>query len=71
MRKNVGEFDRMSRALIGLFFLASPIIVGAPDSLADYGIIAAGMAFGASLIYSAVKGFCFVYSWLGISSCRA
>lgn len=70
MTKNVGELDRMARVLIGLFFLATPIMTGAPDAPLDYLLIVAGMLFGASLIYSAIKGFCFVYSWLGISSCR-
>ncbi|MBL8628440.1 MAG: DUF2892 domain-containing protein [Rhodospirillaceae bacterium] len=70
MRKNVGDFDRMARVLIGLFFLSMPVIVGAPETPAQYGAIAAGLLFGGSLIWSAIKGFCFVYSWLGISSCR-
>jgi hypothetical protein len=70
MRSNVGDFDRMARVLIGMFFLAMPILTGTPDTPTAYATIATGWLFGGSLIWSAIKGFCFVYSWLGISSCR-
>jgi Protein of unknown function (DUF2892) len=70
MKKNVGDVDRMARALFGIAFLSLPIIMTLPMGLAYYALSVAGVLVGASLIWSAAKGHCFVYGFLGFSTCK-
>ena len=60
----------MARALFGLAFLSLPIIMTLPVGLAYYALSVVAVLFGASLIWSAVKGHCFVYGFLGFSTCK-
>ena len=69
MQKNVGDVDRMARALLGVALLSLPIIMTLPIGPLYYALSVGGVLVGASMIYSAVKGHCFVYGFLGFSTC--
>ncbi len=70
MIKNVGDVDRMARALFGLGFLSLPIIMTIPVGLTYYALSVAAVLVGVSMIWSAAKGYCFVYGFLGFSTCK-
>lgn len=70
MIKNVGDVDRMARGLVGLALLSLPIIMTLPPGVAYYAASVAAVLVGGSLIWSAVKGHCFVYGFLGFSTCK-
>ncbi len=70
MKKNVGDVDRLARGLFGLAFLSLPIIVTLPLGLSYYALSVAAVLIGASLLWSAGKGHCFVYGFLGFSTCK-
>jgi len=70
MKKNVGDVDRMARGLFGLALLSLPIIMTLPLGLTYYALSVAGVLGGVSLLWSAIKGHCFVYGFLGFSTCK-
>ena len=71
MNKNVGDVDRMARAVVGFALLWVPLVLTIPKGTEYYVLSAAAVVLGASAILSAIKGYCFVYGVLGISSCRS
>ena len=70
MKKNVGDVDRFARGLIGIAFLSLPIIMTLPPGFSYYVASVAAVLVGASLIWSAAKGHCFAYGFLGFSTCK-
>ncbi len=71
MKKNVGDVDRMARSLFGLFFLSLPIIMTLPAGPTYVIASVAAVLAGASLIWSGIKGHCFVYGFFGFSTCKS
>lgn len=69
MTRNVGDADRMARALFGVALLSLPIIMTLPAGPLYYALSVGGVLAGVSLIYSAVRGHCFIYGLFGFSTC--
>ncbi|MBW4706282.1 DUF2892 domain-containing protein [Roseobacter sp. YSTF-M11] len=69
MTANLGNIDRVARALIGLALILAPLL-NMPavwsSSLVAYG----SMAVGAILVITAGVRFCPLYRILGISTCK-
>lgn len=67
---NVGSFDRILRALLGIVLLLLPFIPAIATALSGLGPwIWALPVGGAVLLLTAIFRFCAAYSLLGIRSC--
>ncbi len=64
MKKNVGKTDKIIRMLLAfvLFYLAHSVVSESPWNYVLY-------AFGAILIFTAVLGYCGLYTLLSIKTC--
>ena len=69
MRRNVGDVDRMARALLGVFFSAMPFILDYSEGAYLYPIAAVSVVMGGMLLFSAAVGFCYLYQRMGVSTC--
>lgn len=70
MSANVGNIDRIVRALLGLALILAPFLTSAAiwgDPLYRYGAI----IVGAVLLLTSAMRFCPAYRLLGIRTCRA
>ena len=67
--KNVGQIDRVLRAVLGLGLMAFTFVTpNNGDWVADMLDLGMGV-FGFSLVLSAALAHCYVYQVLGISTC--
>lgn len=66
MSKNVGTFDRILRAVIGLSLLAYAVFVLATGSVLAYSLV----AVGAVLFLTSIFSFCPLYRLIGLRTCK-
>jgi hypothetical protein len=64
--RNVGNPDRIVRALIGIALIAAPLLSGWGSGAA----VIAPIAIGTVLLATAAFGFCPIYALFGLSSRR-
>ena len=69
MYTNVGNLDRIVRAVLGIVLLISPLL-NMPAIWSNATFAYVSMAVGLILAVTAFAGFCPLYRLFGISSCR-
>jgi hypothetical protein len=68
MTANVGNLDRILRAILGVILILAPFVSGAA---AFQGWLTwVSVIVGAVLLFTAVTRFCLLYQVLGIKTCR-
>jgi hypothetical protein len=69
MSVNVGDIDRILRALLGLILILAPLL-NMPAMWSSAVLAYGSMAVGLVLLVTAVLRFCPLYRILGLSTCK-
>ncbi|WP_370402480.1 YgaP family membrane protein [Sulfitobacter sp. JB4-11] len=69
MTANLGNFDRVVRAMLGLILLVAPLL-NKPAIWSNGTFAFASMAIGIILLGTSLFRFCPLYRLIGISTCR-
>jgi len=69
MTANVGNLDRILRAILGVVLILAPFVSGA--AMFQGWLMWASVIVGAVLLFTATTRFCPLYRVLGIKTCRA
>ncbi|UWR21822.1 DUF2892 domain-containing protein [Sulfitobacter sp. S190] len=69
MRANLGSFDRLIRAVLGIVLFGAPML-NVPAIWSNAALAYGSMAVGLILFVTAVFRFCPLYRVLGISTCK-
>ncbi|MGJ8596299.1 YgaP family membrane protein [Sulfitobacter sp.] len=69
MSVNVGDIDRILRALLGLILILAPLL-NMPAMWSSAVLAYGSMAVGLVLLATAVLRFCPLYRILGLSTCK-
>ncbi|WP_135851239.1 YgaP family membrane protein [Halorussus salinus] len=66
LTRNVGKWDRIARAVLGVALLA---LAGGGMLLGYSGLGIVGIVAGAALLFNAATQFCGLYALLGVDTC--
>ena len=69
MTANLGSFDRLLRAILGLVLIVAPLL-NVPAIWSNPLLAYAAMAVGLVLVLTALVRFCPLYRILGLSTCK-